>query len=82
MAEFDLAIALHKRAKIIGTVLRGRPLEEKAEATRKFADEVLPLIADRKVRPNVDKVFRFDDVQKAHEYLESNESFGKVVLEL
>ncbi len=79
--EFNLATALSKRLKIIGTVLRGRSLDEKAEATRKFAEHVLPLIESAKIRPNVDKVFRCEDVQNAHRYLESNESFGKVILE-
>jgi NADPH:quinone reductase len=81
-AEFDLGIALTKRLTIIGTVLRSRSAEEKAAATANFVREVLPLIADGKIEPNVDQVFAAEEVQKAHEYLESNESFGKVVLEL
>jgi NADPH2:quinone reductase len=79
-AEIDLGIALMKRLTIIGTVLRARSLEEKAEATREFTLSVVPLLADGRVRPNVDRVFDFQDVRAAHEYLESNESFGKVVL--
>ena len=81
VAEFNLGIALQKRLKITGTVLRGRSIEEKAEVTRKFAVDVLPLIESGKVKPNVDKVFRFEEVAAAHMYLESNESFGKVILE-
>lgn len=80
-AEFNLGIALYKRLKIVGTSLRARPLAEKAEATVRFARDVVPLLADETVRPNVDKVFPVEDVRAAHEYLESNESFGKVVLE-
>ncbi|MGI8788449.1 MAG: NAD(P)H-quinone oxidoreductase [Pyrinomonadaceae bacterium] len=81
-AEFNLGMALTKRAKIIGTVLRSRSTAEKAQATRVFIEEVLPLIAAGKIKPNVDKVFPIEDVGKAHEYLESNRSFGKVVLEI
>ena len=80
-AEFDLGTALAKRLRIIGTVLRGRSLEEKAEVTRKFAEEVVPLLASGAVLPNVDRVFSASEAAAAHEYLESNESFGKVVLE-
>ena len=80
-AEFNLGIALYKRLKIIGTALRARSIEEKADATRRFAKDVIPLLTDSKVRPNVDKIFPVEDVLQAHEYLESNESFGKVVLE-
>lgn len=79
-AEFNLGTALSKRLKIVGTVLRSRSAEEKAKATRKFAEEVLPLIAAGKIKPNLDKVFAVEAVEKAHKYLESNQSFGKVVL--
>lgn len=81
VAEFDLSMALRKRLRIIGTVLRGRSVEEKAAATRLFSDQVVPLLAAGTLVPNVDKVFPVDKVREAHEYLESNESFGKVVLE-
>jgi len=80
-AEFNLGMALAKRAKIIGTVLRSRPTVEKAEATAKFAKEVLLLIEERKIKPNLDKVFPIEEIKEAHKYLESNQSFGKVVLE-
>lgn len=81
-AEFDLGMALKKRLKIIGTTLRPRSIEEKAEATGKFVEEVVPLLESGRINPNIDKVFGFEDVRAAHEYLESNESFGKVILEL
>lgn len=81
-AEFDLGVALYKRLKIIGTVLRGRSTEEKAEATHAFAEFALPLFENGTLRPNVDRIFRLAEIAAAHDYLESNESFGKVVLEL
>lgn len=80
-AEFNLGIVLQKRARIIGTMLRGRPLDEKTEATRKFANEFVALFESGKIVPNLDRTFAADDVVAAYEYLESNESFGKVVLE-
>jgi NADPH2:quinone reductase len=80
-AEFNLSMALFKRLKIIGTVLRGRSTEEKAAAVKRFVEEVVPLFASSKIRPNVDKVFPAEAIQEAHRYLESNESFGKVILE-
>ncbi len=79
-AEFNLGTALVKRAKIIGTVLRSRSLEEKADATRRFSEEVVPLLAAGKIKPNLDKIFPLEYVKEAHQYLESNVSFGKVVL--
>ena len=81
VAEFDLRIALHKRARIIGTVLRGRSIEEKAEATRAFVHHAMQHIESGAIKPAVDMIFAPADIRAAHEYLESNKSFGKVILE-
>lgn len=80
-AEFDLGIALSKRLKIIGTVLRSRSTAEKAEANQRFIKEVLPLFKSGKIVPNIDRVFKIEEICAAHEFLESNKSFGKIVLD-
>jgi NADPH:quinone reductase len=79
-AEIDYGIVMSKRLKIMGTSLRTRPAEEKATATRLFAQQVLPLLATGQVRPVIDRIFKMGEVRAAHERIESNESFGKVVL--
>ena len=79
-AEIDFSIAMSKRLSIMGTALRIRSLEEKATATRLFAEQVVPLLRSGAVRPVVDRVFKMEEVGAAHERIESNESFGKVVL--
>lgn len=79
-ATLDFSIVMRKRLKIIGTVLRSRSTEEKATATRLFAAHVIPLIERGLVRPVIDKIYNMEDVRAAHERLESNASFGKVVL--
>lgn len=76
----DLALLMRTRASIVGTVLRPRPLEEKIAATQAFARDVLPLVAQGKVRPVVDAVLPAAQAREAHERLERNESFGKLVL--
>jgi NADPH2:quinone reductase len=80
-AEMDLGMTLQKRATIIGTVLRARSVEEKAEATGRFSNEFLPLIAGGNIRPVIDRTFPAAEARAAYKYLASNESFGKVVLE-
>jgi len=80
-AEINLGTALSKRLTLKGTVLRARSLDEKAEVTHAFSQNIVPLLAKGKVRPNLDRIFDLQDIRAAHEYLESNESFGKVVLE-
>jgi putative PIG3 family NAD(P)H quinone oxidoreductase len=81
-AEIDLNALLARRATIIGTTLRARPLEEKIAATRRFAVSVLPWLERGVVQPVLDSTFPLEEVRKAHEHLASNVSFGKVVLTL
>jgi NADPH:quinone reductase-like Zn-dependent oxidoreductase len=80
-ATLDLGSILNRRISIRGTVLRSRPAVEKAEATAAFARDVLPLIEHGAVRPVIDCVLPLDRIRNAHELLESNRTFGKVVLE-
>ena len=71
---------MRARASVVGTVLRPRPLEEKIAATQAFARDVLPLVARGLVKPVVDEVLPVERVREAHERMERNESFGKLVL--
>jgi NADPH:quinone reductase len=79
-APLPIGLLMSKRARLLGSVLRARSLEEKIEVTRAFARHVNPLLADGRVRPIIDRVFDLGEVAAAHEYLESDASFGKVVL--
>jgi NADPH:quinone reductase-like Zn-dependent oxidoreductase len=81
-SEIDLGLMLGKRARIMGTVLRSRPLEEKIAVTRLFAREVLPLFENQTLRVVVDKEFPLTEIRKAHELMESNQTFGKIVLQI
>jgi NADPH:quinone reductase len=76
----DLGVLMRARGSIVGTVLRPRPLEEKIRATQDFARDILPLVAAGKVKPVVDAVLPMAKVREAHERMERNESFGKLVL--
>lgn len=76
----DLGGVLRQRLTIRGTVLRSRTSAEKVDATRAFARDVIPLLASGKVKPLIDRVFSLDQIRDAHELLESNETFGKVVI--
>src|SRR2546421_2719340 len=81
-AALDFRKVMGKRLSIMGTVLRARSTEEKASAVRRFAAHVVPLLARRRVRPVLDSTFPLEDVSAAYGRLESNETFGKVVLEV
>jgi putative PIG3 family NAD(P)H quinone oxidoreductase len=79
-APLDFSLVMRKRLRLAGTVLRARSTEEKALAVRLFAAQVVPLLARGVVRPVVDSVYDMADVRAAHERMESNASFGKIVL--
>lgn len=79
-APLDFGVVMSKRLQLIGTVLRARSAEEKATATRLFAKDVVPLLATGVVEPVIDTTFNVADVRDAHRRLESNDTFGKVVL--
>jgi NADPH:quinone reductase-like Zn-dependent oxidoreductase len=81
-ASVPLGVILGKRLTLRGTVLRARPLEEKIAATRAFAAQVGPLLARGIVRPVVDRIFPLDHIAGAHEYLQGNTTFGKVVIDI
>lgn len=78
--DLDLGLVLRKRARIFGTVLRARPLEEKIAAMRAFEAQIVPLLARGALKPIVDCVMPLADAGKAHERMQSNAGFGKIVL--
>jgi NADPH:quinone reductase len=71
-----------KRASLIGTVLRARPLEEKIAITRRFAIEVLPGFDAGELRPVIDRRFSLDGIADAHRAMESNENVGKILIDV
>jgi len=71
---------LRKRLHVIGTVMRARSLPEKIAITKAFDEQVVPLLAKGTIQPVIDSVFPLEQIQDAHRRLESNETFGKVVL--
>jgi NADPH:quinone reductase len=78
--SIDLRLLMQKRLRLYGTMLRSRALEEKIELAREFSERVLPLFETGLVAPIVDRVFSFAEVRAAHELMESNDTFGKIVL--
>jgi len=78
--EVDSRHVMGKRLEIRGTVLRARSLEEKIQVTQAFSEEVVPLLASGLLRPTIDSEFTLAEIAKAHARLESNETFGKVVV--
>ena len=79
--ETNLGLILSKRLQVFGSVLRSRPLAEKIEITRRFRQTWLPLLTAGNIRPIIDTVFPLAQAAAAHQCMEDNRNFGKIVLE-
>ncbi len=78
--KMNIGALSQKRASVRGTLLRARPLEEKATLVQAFVNRVLPLFANETIVPVVDVTFPLDQAGEAHRLMESNANFGKIVL--
>ncbi|MDH3672018.1 MAG: NAD(P)H-quinone oxidoreductase [Gammaproteobacteria bacterium] len=79
-AELNIGLMMVKRLQLIGSVLRARPVAEKARITAEFTKIVLPKLADRTLVPLIHATLSLDDVAKAHEMMEAGTHFGNIVL--
>ncbi len=79
-SEIHLGALLSRRATIIGTVLRSRPLAEKIEAASVLERSIVPLVAAGRMTPVIDREYPLAEAGAAHAFVASNASFGKVLL--
>jgi NADPH:quinone reductase len=82
MATFPLGALLPKRATLVGTVLRLRPLEEKIAVTQQFAARCCHCSTPGCLARSSTRRFRIDQIADAHRYMESNANVGKIVIDL
>jgi NADPH:quinone reductase len=80
VAEINLLAVMQKRARIHGSTLRARPLEEKAICARLIEKEVLPGFEDGTFTVPVADTFALDDAEAAYERFTAGGKLGKVVL--
>ena len=81
-AELNLALMMVKRQQIIGSVLRSRPVTEKAEIIAEFRQRALPKFVDRSIVPIIEAVFPLEEVVAAHRMMEEDKHFGKIVIKI
>lgn len=79
--KLDLLGLMKRRGSIRGTVLRARPLEQKAAAVRAFEREVVPGLADGTMRARIDATFAAERVRAAFDRLGAPGKVGKVLVE-
>ena len=81
-AQANLRILMSKRLRVIGSTLRARPVAEKGHLMRAMSERVWPRIENGEIRPVVDRVYPIDSVEDAHEAMRTNQTVGKLVLEI
>ncbi len=81
-AELNIGRLMVKRQRIIGSVLRARPVAEKARITAAFRDQVLPRFASGELKPVIHTVLPLAEVRKAHELMAADANIGKIVLQV
>ena len=81
-AELNLATMMVKRQRIIGSVLRSRPVTEKASIIARFEEKVMPLFAAGRIAPEISATFALKDAADAHRMMEQGGHFGKIILEM
>jgi putative PIG3 family NAD(P)H quinone oxidoreductase len=79
-AEVDLNALLRKRAAVIATSLRARPVEEKATIAAAVREHVWPLVESGRVRPVVHSRHPLADAAAAHREMEESGHIGKILL--
>jgi putative PIG3 family NAD(P)H quinone oxidoreductase len=81
-ATINLAKIMHKRLIITGSAMRPRTVADKGRIARELEERVWPLLASKKVKVIVDRVFPMAEAAEAHRYLESGAHIGKVILKV
>ena len=79
-AEIDLGAVLMKRLRLIGSLLRSRPIPEKTEIVRAFKKQFWSHLEDGRIQPVIDTILPIVRAAEAHQILEQNRNIGKVVL--
>jgi len=79
-AEINLGLLMVKRQEVIGSVLRARPVAEKAAIVEQFTATVMPLFEHGTITPLIHTVLPLEQAGEAHRMMEASEHFGKIVL--
>jgi tumor protein p53-inducible protein 3 len=82
VTDFNLGRLLAKRQQIIGTALRSRSVDDKIRLTQAFWEFASTRFKEGRLQPVIDSVFDWNDVAKAHAYMESNANIGKIILKI
>jgi len=81
-AQVNLLAIMSKRLKITGSTLRDRDLTFKRAIAQQLLKQVWPLLESGVIAPIIDKIFTLQEATQAHQYMESSQHKGKIILTL
>ena len=81
-AEANLLYIMTKQLKVSGSTLRSRSPEEKGKIVNQVVEHIWPLIEQEKYKPTIFQSFNMEDVNLAHELMESSSHIGKILLDI
>ena len=81
-SEINLLYVMTKQLKISGSTLRSRSSDEKGEIVDSVVKNIWPLIEEGKYKPTIFQTFKMEDVNLAHDLMESSNHIGKILLEI
>lgn len=79
-AEIDIEALHARRLSLFGVSNKQRSADQRAQSLPGFVADLLPAIADGRIKPLVDKVFPFGELAAAKACMEANQHLGKIVL--
>ncbi|HMS05471.1 MAG TPA: zinc-binding dehydrogenase [Burkholderiaceae bacterium] len=79
-ADLDLGALHAKRLTVFGVSNKLRSKAQRSAAVPRFLAEVLPLFANGRLRPHIDRCYPFDQLPEAKARMEAGEHVGKIVL--
>lgn len=80
--EINLMGLLRKRVQLLGTTLTPRTDAYKAKLSKEFVEKTYQLFEAAKLKPVIDKVFPIEEADSSHDYMQSNQNIGKIILKV
>ena len=81
-SEVNLLYIMNKQLKISGSTLRSRTPEQKGKIVDQVMRDIWPIIEEGDYKPTIYQTFKMEDVNLAHELMESSNHIGKIILDI
>jgi NADPH:quinone reductase-like Zn-dependent oxidoreductase len=81
-AQIDLGALHERRLTVFGVSNRLRNAGQRSATARSFAERLLPLLVDGRIKPHIDHVYGFDELAAAMARMQANAHVGKIIVRI